>query len=440
MEGRFDWHQPAHVQGRESFLPPPDRIGWWMVVSLLVAIVLHIVMFVALGHIKMGFGWTNAEEVYTEPVVVRPVEDDTPYEEATTPPEETEVPEVKGELVDDIEVLEQLKDPELTMKPDVDVASFDVDIKMEAPSLSGDPAGDLADAAAAMEISAEEMDSLGKTETITPTAAEGQMIVDPGSEISKDDSLDDFMADLIKKGNNGKVPDGRLDGTSSLDEIAGLPENVLISKTTMLPGDLLFEFNSDRLREGSKVGMLKIALVMDRNPNLYCWIDGHTDLVGGDEFNYDLSRRRAEAVKSYLVGIGMTPEKIITRGMGKKAPIVLQGNQDEQSINRRVEIKMRKTPPPAGEAIKVSPMKALPVPEMPEPAPPKAKPVLVKPQRALPVQEEPEPAPPQAQPVMEEPPAPPRAAAVVEEDESEIPPPARIIEESPPLRAEAVEE
>ena len=100
-------------------------------------------------------------------------------------------------------------------------------------------------------------------------------------------------------------------------------------------------------------------------------------------------------MKSYLVGIGMTPEKIITRGMGKKAPIVLQGNQDEQSINRRVEIKMRKTLPPAGEAIKVSPMKALPVPEMPEPAPPKAKPVLVKPQRALPVQEEPEPTPPQ---------------------------------------------
>lgn len=438
MEGRFDWHQPAHVQGRESFLPPPDRIGWWMVVSLLVAIVLHIILFVALGHIRMGFGWTSTEEVYTEPVVVRPVEDDTPFEESTTPPEETEVPEVKGELVDDIEILEQLKDPELTMKPDVDVAAFDVDIKMEAPAATGIPEGDLASAAAAMEISAEEMDSLGKTETITPTAAEGQMIVDPGSELSEADNLDSFMAELIKKGNNGKAPEGRLDGTSSLDEIAGLPENVLINKTTMLPGDLLFEFNSDRLREGSKVGMLKIALVMDRNPNLYCWIDGHTDLVGGDAFNYDLSRRRAEAVKSYLVGIGMPAQKIITRGMGKTTPIVLQGNQDEQSINRRVEIKMRKTPPPEGEAIKVSPLKALPVPEMTEPAPPKAKPILVKPKRALPVQEEVEPTPPQAKPVMEDPP-PPRAAAV-EEEEVDVPPPARVIEETPPLRAQAVEE
>lgn len=431
MEGRFDWHQPAQVQGRESFLPAPDRVGWWMVVSLLTAIVLHIILFVALGHIKMGFGWTSTEEIYTEPVMVRPVEDEVLVEESTTPPVVEDVPEVKGELVDDVEILEQLKDPELTMKPDVEVASFDVDIKMEAPALAGAPEGDLAAAAAAMEISPEEMDSLGKTETITPSAAEGQMIVDPGSELSKDDSLDDFMAELIKKGNKGKAPDGRLDGTSTLAEIAGLPENVLVSKTTMLPGDLLFEFNSDKLRESSKVGMLKIALVMDRNPGLYCWIDGHADLIGGDAFNFELSRRRAESVKQYLVGIGMNADKIITRGMGKTAPIALQGSQEEQSINRRVEIKMRKTPPPAGAAIKVAPLKALPVEEAPAPAPPKAKPVLVKPQRALPVEED-EPAPLQAVPVKEDPP-PPLRAAPVEED---------LIEqlEPSPLRAEPVEE
>lgn len=189
--------------------------------------------------------------------------------------------------------------------------------------------------------------------------------------------------------------DGKLDGTSSLDEIAGLPENVLVTKTTMLPGDLLFEYNSADLRSSSKVGMQKIAMVMDLNPQLYCWIEGHTDLYGGDDFNYDLSLRRAESVKTFLVAMGMDPLKIRTKGLGKNHPIVALGTQEEQSINRRVEIKLRKTPPPVDGIVPPSvpvivPPRAQPVaptPE-PEPAPPKAVPIRVKPMRALPVEEE----------------------------------------------------
>jgi hypothetical protein len=193
------------------------------------------------------------------------------------------------------------------------------------------------------------------------------------------------------------------------------------------------------LRDGSKVGIQKIAYVMDINPNLHCWIDGHTDLIGGDAPNYELSLRRAQSVKEHLVNMGLDPNKIHTRGIGKNEPIVLQGNQEEQSINRRVEIRMRKTAPPSGSAIKAtpsatSPLKAMPVDEpSTEPAPPKA--IRVKPQRALPVEEELPPAP-VARPVMEDPPAP-RAAPVPEETG---PPAARVVEEAPPLRAEAVEE
>jgi outer membrane protein OmpA-like peptidoglycan-associated protein len=444
MEGRFDWHEPAHVRGRESFLPAPDRVGWWMVISLSVAIVLHIILFISLGHLKMGFGWTSTEEITTQPVVVRPVEEELPVE---IPPAETEIPTPEPDrtkLVDDVEILEQLKDPELEMKPEITEASFDVDLKIEAPALAGDPAGDKVDIASAVEIASEDLESLGKTETYTPVAAQGQMIVDPGSELAQKDPLDSFMKDLIKKGSAGKAADGKLDGTSSLDEIAGLPENVLVTKTTMLPGDLLFEYNSAELRSSSKVGMQKIALVMDLNPQLYCWIEGHTDLYGGDDFNYDLSLRRAESVKAFLVAMGMDPLKIRTRGLGKNHPIVAQGTQEEQSINRRVEIKMRKTPPPvdgiAPPSVPVivppraQPVAPEPTPE-PEPATPKATPIRVKPMRALPVEEEiPEP-PKVAVPVVEEP-APPKAAPV----EEESPPRAAPVREPAPPRAQPIEE
>ena len=433
MEGQFDWQRPAYAQDRSPILPAPDRVGWWMVVSLLAAIMLHVVLFVALGHIKMGFGWTSTEEnVSTGPVVVRPVEEDTRIEEAPLA-EEPKPSEIdRSKVFDEVEILEQIKDPELTMKPDVVEASYNVDLKIEAPALAGKPDGDAVDVVSNIDITAEEMDSLGKSDSPMPKAAEGQMVVDPGSDLTKPDNLDGFMSDLIKKGSNGKRPVGLPEGTSTLDEIAGLPENVLVSRTTMLPGDLLFEFNSATLRNSSKVGVQKIALVMDLNPGLYCWIDGHTDLVGGDQFNYDLSRRRAEAVKSYLVGIGMKADKIITTGLGKKFPIVMSGTEREQSINRRVEIKMRKTLPPDRGAVVPPPLKARPVVEAVAPqAPPKA--ILVKPKRAIPVQEDPP--PPQAKPLIEEE-VPPTARVIEEEQEPPAPPEREAI----PPRAEPVEE
>ena len=198
----------------------------------------------------------------------------------------------------------------------------------------------------------------------------------------------------------------------------------------MLPSDLLFEYNSAELRESARVGLMKLALLIERNPGLYCWIEGNTDLFGGDAFNLDLSRRRAEAVKTYLVrGLRLDGGKIITRGYGKMRPLVASGTVEQQALNRRVEIKLRKTQPteadaphpvaravPANEdlppprAVLVKPAR---VPAVDEIRAPRATIVTEKhavPQRAIPVGE---PAPPAARPVEDEPPrSPPRALPV----------------------------
>jgi outer membrane protein OmpA-like peptidoglycan-associated protein len=172
--------------------------------------------------------------------------------------------------------------------------------------------------------------------------------VDPGGEVAKPDELDSFVQNLIRQGNHGKAIQGLPNGQTSLDDMIGLPANVLVNRTTLLPSDLLFDYNQAQLRDSAKVGLQKIALIMDRNPELFCWIDGHSDLFGGDSFNDELSQRRADAVKQYLVAsMGMDGDKIITRGLGKRAAIVTEGDVQQQSVNRRVEIKMRKTPPRA---------------------------------------------------------------------------------------------
>jgi OmpA-OmpF porin, OOP family len=159
---------------------------------------------------------------------------------------------------------------------------------------------------------------------------------------------------------------------------------------------------------------------MDRNPGLYCWIEGHTDLVGGDEFNLELSVKRAQAVKDYLVrSLRMDPSKIITRGFGRYEPIVITGSPQEQAANRRVEVRMRKSPPTTDQ-LKITPQKAEIIEEAPAP-----KAVLVKPKRALPVEEAPRatPVPPRASSIEEPSPLPavPRASPVEPEPERAIP-------------------
>jgi outer membrane protein OmpA-like peptidoglycan-associated protein len=307
------------------------------------------------------------------------------------------------------------------MTPNIDKAVFNV--KIQNPVQSGDPDG-------ATEVSAKgfivdsDLKDLGKMETSLTPAADGQIVIDPGALKADEFDGSKLVDDLLKKGGGGNVEKGSLEG--AIDDLLGLPANVLVGKTTTLPGDLLFEYNSAELRESARVGLLKLGTLIDLNPGLYCWIDGYSDLFGGDEFNYTLSQRRAESVKGYLTGsLGIDPKRIFPRGFGKQQPKVSGGSIDQQAPNRRVEIKMRKITPPEVEKVasappappKAEPVKAL---EPQEPVPPKA--VLVKPQkpqRALPVVEDPPApvAPPRARPVEEAPRPPaavPRAEAVEE--------------------------
>jgi outer membrane protein OmpA-like peptidoglycan-associated protein len=357
----------------------------------------------------------------------------------STPPEDVvKPPEDSSSLLEEIDLLAALpKDVPIDIKPEIMEPEFA--LTMKKPAMEGDPAAVAMDVSAGLEIDLNVPDLGREPERIKP-AEIGQVTVDPGAVQVDDDKLGKFTDELIKRGANGKVEKGALDGIASLDDLLDLPPNILLSKKTMLPSDLLFEFNSSELRDSAKVGLMKIALLMDRNPGMHCWVEGHTDLVGGDDFNLNLSIRRAESVKDYLVAsLRMDAGRIHTRGFGRYEPLVITGDNDGQAINRRVEIRMRNTPP-TREQLKVTPQKATVIPEEPPPpatpvdqTPPAPKAVLVKPKRALPVEDStdtlpvPDPLPPRASPV--------------EDPVKPLPPVPRaqpIDEPPPPLRAEPV--
>jgi OOP family OmpA-OmpF porin len=121
---------------------------------------------------------------------------------------------------------------------------------------------------------------------------------------------------------------------------------VVKEKPVRLEADTLFGFDSARLSESGTGALddLMGSLTADSLQKQKLQIRGYTDRIGNDEYNLDLSRRRADAVRDYLVSKGLVPGFIETQGFGKADPVVeCPGKQGAALIdclapNRRTEI------------------------------------------------------------------------------------------------------
>jgi len=107
-----------------------------------------------------------------------------------------------------------------------------------------------------------------------------------------------------------------------------------------VPGGALYEYDSAELKPDAVEQLQKLVELIRRNPKATFSIEGHTDSFGTEAYNLDLSLRRAESVKNWLIqNMRIAPERIDTKGFGNSRPIVPAGRSvDEQAPNRRVEI------------------------------------------------------------------------------------------------------
>jgi outer membrane protein OmpA-like peptidoglycan-associated protein len=130
-------------------------------------------------------------------------------------------------------------------------------------------------------------------------------------------------------------------GFSSLDALLDGKEALTPATAPILmPTDLLFEYDSASLRPEAARSLEKLGALIARNAGAVFRIEGHTDSFGGDDYNMQLSIRRAEEVKRWLrETMGIDPSRISTAGFGKTRLLVPAGGSvDAQRINRRVEI------------------------------------------------------------------------------------------------------
>lgn len=103
-------------------------------------------------------------------------------------------------------------------------------------------------------------------------------------------------------------------------------------------GDILFDTNKAELKSGAARSLKKIAGFMAQYPQRTAKIEGFTDNTGSADYNQDLSDRRANAVRTSLVDMGINSERITTQGFGKGSPIASNNTASGRQMNRRVEI------------------------------------------------------------------------------------------------------
>lgn len=98
-----------------------------------------------------------------------------------------------------------------------------------------------------------------------------------------------------------------------------------------------FPFGKADLQEGSTEEMDILLEMLNKHPDLKIKIMGHTDNVGSEEFNKELSLGRAKAVVDYLIKKGLDKNRVSFQGFGSEQPLAEGESESARSINRRVE-------------------------------------------------------------------------------------------------------
>jgi outer membrane protein OmpA-like peptidoglycan-associated protein len=102
--------------------------------------------------------------------------------------------------------------------------------------------------------------------------------------------------------------------------------------------DVLFDTGSYTLKPGAREKLAKISGILLAHPGLNLQIEGHTDSVGADDFNQQLSERRAASVRDFLDDQGVPAPAITARGFGKTQPVASNDTPEGRQRNRRVEL------------------------------------------------------------------------------------------------------
>ena len=130
------------------------------------------------------------------------------------------------------------------------------------------------------------------------------------------------------------------DHTLALDSLFNI--NEIEADSAIILKNIVFEFNKSDLLPQSYTELNKLKQLMEANPDIRIKLEGHTDDVGGYDFNLKLSIKRVEAVTAYLVNKGINPSRIEYAGYSYSKPLTSNATEEGRQTNRRVAFKILK--------------------------------------------------------------------------------------------------
>jgi len=123
------------------------------------------------------------------------------------------------------------------------------------------------------------------------------------------------------------------------DKCPGTPAGAAVNAVGCWTLDnVLFDFDKSVIKPIAYPLLDNVVTIMKKNPGMKVQLNGHCDNVGTSEYNMDLSLRRANAVRDYIVRKGILWKNLDTQGFGFTQPVALNGTESGRAMNRRVEL------------------------------------------------------------------------------------------------------
>jgi outer membrane protein OmpA-like peptidoglycan-associated protein len=171
----------------------------------------------------------------------------------------------------------------------------------------------------------------------------------------KDDKCPDDAGPAATNGCPDADGDGILDKDDKCPNVFGVAENhgcpqpaldvstktEVQKKLSFAAKNIFFESGRDVLKKSSTADLDSVAAILKQYDFLKVSIEGHTDNVGNDNANVELSNQRASAVMTYLISKGVTPTRLTALGYGPFRPIADNKTPEGRAQNRRVEINIK---------------------------------------------------------------------------------------------------
>ncbi len=354
MSSEYNWH--PGIPSKSVFKVETRNLGWWVLLAISLSVAIHITLFFILGAIERRqktleedhIVWRAKREQVTidREKLNELLADPTIPDRTDVKPEKVSDLDLTDKSLDEFDLMEKIKEETIRMSPIESPKIFSA----EAPKAPGQA---LEIAANEIEISAAEMLSQDLAEmrnklvesSANVSVNQPVLEINTGSDVGDSVDTDQFFKEAAAKAfGNGATE--FVKGYASLDDLIGRTGGLPVGEEKIaLPTDILFGYNESELKEEARLSMMKLAFIVQTNPDATFIIEGHTDSFGGDDFNLQLSLKRAEAVRNWLVErLRIDASNIKVLGLGKTRPIVsVAGDQDQQSLNRRVEIVVKKS-------------------------------------------------------------------------------------------------